>query len=296
LTRSEQKSLRYQAPSLVRRGFRLLEQVAPPLAVRLAIWMFCKPKRRTSRPEEVSILRTAGRRTLKIARQKLVVHSWGEGPLIIFHHGWSGSGAQMAPLADRIASAGYRVAVVDARGHGQSPGLQATLPWMGSDLHEIGRQLGPVHALIGHSMGAMICARAMQLGLECERVIMIAAPAEIMPYLRFFQKVFGISEATVDGMLSVLHSRFKLSPADATAERLAAGRTEPLLILHDHEDPDVPLRHPQAWARTWPGCRLEMTKGLGHRRILRDERVAAAVSAFLKARPRAAGDVPPLNP
>ena len=173
------------------------------------------------------------------------------------------------------------MAVVDARGHGESPGLQATLPWMGGDLYEVGRQLGPVHALVGHSMGAMICARAMQLGLECERVVMIAAPAEIMPYLRFFQRVFGISDATVDGMISVLHSRFQLSPADARAERLAAGRSEPLTIIHDRQDPDVPMRHPEAWAKAWPGARLELTDGLGHRRILRDQAVAARVAELI---------------
>lgn len=281
MTRSEQKSLRYQAPAWVRRGFGLLERGAPPLAVRLAIWMFCKPKRRTPRPEEVQLLRTAGRRVLRNGRQKLVVHSWGDGPLVILHHGWSGSGAQMAPLADRLASSGYRVAVVDARGHGQSPGLQATLPLMSADLLEIGRQLGPVHALVGHSMGAMMCARAMQLGLPAERVVMIAAPAEIMPYLRFFQRAFGLSDRTVDGMLSVLHSRYRLSPADATAERLAAERDEPMTIIHDRDDPDVPLRHPEAWARAWSGSNLELTEGLGHRRILRDAEVAQRVARIL---------------
>ena len=188
----------------------------------------------------------------------------------------------MAPLADRLASAGFRVAVVDARGHGQSPGMQATLPQMGADLCAIGVELGPVHALVGHSMGAMICARAMQLGLSVERVVMIAAPAEIMPYARFFQKVFGLSNATVDGMVALLHSRHQLSPAEATASRLAAGRTEPLSIIHDRQDPDVPLRHPEAWIAAWPGARLELTEGLGHRRILRDAGVADRVSASLR--------------
>lgn len=210
------------------------------------------------------------------------MHSWGDGPLVILHHGWSGSGAQMAPLADRLVAAGFRVAVVDARGHGESPGLQATLPWMGGDLYEIGRQLGPVYALVGHSMGAMMCARAMQLGLHCERVVMIAAPAEIMPYLRFFQRVFGISDATVDGMLRVLHDRFQLSPADANATGLSAGRTEPLAIIHDRQDPDVPLRHPEAWRAAWPGARLDLTDGLGHRRILRDANVAEHVAKLLR--------------
>lgn len=278
---SEQKSLRYQAPAWIRRGFVALERVAPPLAVRLAIWMFCKPKRRTPRPDETKLLSHAGRRVLENGRQKLVVHSWGTGPLVLFQHGWSGSAAQMAPLAEGLASAGYRVAVVDARGHGQSPGLQATLPQMGSDLCAVGHELGEVHALVGHSMGAMICARAMQLGLSCNRVIMVSAPAEIMPYARFFQRVFGLSEATVSGMISVLHERFELSPADATADRLAERRNEPMLIIHDREDPDVPLRHPEAWIRAWPGAELTLTEGLGHRRILRDPGVAAVAARFM---------------
>jgi pimeloyl-ACP methyl ester carboxylesterase len=281
LASSEKKSLRYQAPAWMRRGFRLLERGAPPVAVRLAVWLFCKPKRRTPRPEEVELLRTAGRRVLKVGRQKVVVWCWGDGPLVVLHHGWSGSAAQMAPLADRLASSGFRVCVVDARGHGQSPGMQATLPQMGADLAAVCGQLGEAHALVGHSMGAMICARAMQVGLKCSRVVMIAAPAEIMPYLRFFQRAFGISDTTVDGMISVLHDRFQLSPADAKAERLAAGRTEPLTIIHDRQDPDVPLRHPEAWVAAWPGARLELTEGLGHRRILRDGDVAGRVARIL---------------
>ena len=103
-----------------------------------------------------------------------------------------------------------------------------------------------------------------------------------MPYLRFFQRVFEISDATVDGMVRVLHERFQLSPADAKAERLSAGRTEPLTIIHDRQDPDVPLRHPEAWLKAWPGARLELTDGLGHRRILRDSRVANYVAQLLR--------------
>lgn len=279
MAKSEQKSLRYQAPLWIRRGFRLLERVAPPVAVRLAMWLFAKPKRRTPRPEEVELLRTAGRRVLRNGRQKLVVWSWGDGPLVVLHHGWSGSAAQMAPLADRLAASGFRVAVVDARGHGQSPGWMATLPQMAGDLAAVCRQLGDVHALIGHSMGAMICARAMQVGIPASRVVMIAAPAEIMPYLRFFQRVFELSDATVDAMLAHYHARLGLSPADASAAQLAAGRTEPMLLIHDREDPDVPLRHPEAWLAAWPGARLELTSGLGHRRILRDQAVAERVAA-----------------
>ncbi|RKZ12929.1 hypothetical protein DRQ53_01615 [bacterium] len=280
-TRAEKKSLRYAASPWVRGAFRILEAGAPPLAVRLATRAFCKPKRRVPRPIESKILEGARRHEIHCNDQRIIVHVWGTGPLVLLHHGWSGSGAQMAPLADALARGGYSVAVVDARAHGQSPGSKAALPLMATDLACVGAGLGPVYALVGHSMGAMICARAMQTGLTAQRIVMIATPAEIMPYLRFFQRSLGLEDRTVEGIISLLRKRFGLSPAEATAETLAAGRDEPLLILHDRQDPDVPLRHPQAWVNAWPGARLELTDGLGHRRILRDEGVAGRVLGFM---------------
>ena len=279
----EDRSLRYAAPAWARASFRVLESVAPPVAVRLAVWKFCNPKRRPPRPEEARILAAADRIEFRLGGQRIVAHEWGSGPRILFHHGWSGSGAQMAPLADALARAGFRVTVLDARAHGESPGNQASLPTMGRDLAEIGKQLGDVYALVGHSMGAMIAARAMGEGLAAQRVVMMAAPAEIMPYARFFTKVFGLQDSTLQGMLSHLGHQTGLSPAEARAEGLAAGRTEPLLILHDRDDADVPVHHPEAWVAVWPGARLEFTEGLGHRRILRDRGAAQLVVEFMKA-------------
>lgn len=277
---AEKKSLRFATPAPIRTAFRLIEKGAPPVAVRLALWLFCRPKRRSPRPAERGILARAAR-VIPTAGPRLRVHVWGEGPLVLLHHGWNGSAAQMSPLADRLAHGGYRVAVLDARGHGESPGRQANLPWMGDDLARLGAQLGPVHALVGHSMGAMVCARAMQQGLDARRIVMISAPAEIMPYLRYFQRSFAISDRTIDGMISLADARFGLSPAAARADALAAGRKQPLLLLHDRQDPDVPARHPETWCRVWPDARLEWTDGLGHRRILRDEETARRVGGFL---------------
>lgn len=282
MAKREERSLRYAAPLWARTGFRVLETIAPPLAIRLAVWKFCNPRRRPPRPEETRILAIADRIEFRLRGQRIVGHEWGSGPRILFHHGWSGSGAQMAPLADAVARAGFRVTVLDARAHGESSGNQATLPAMGHDLAEIGAQLGDIYALVGHSMGAMIAARAMGQGLAARRVVMVAAPAEIMPYARFFTRVFGLRDKTLQGMLARLGRKTGLSPAEARAEGLADGRTEPLLILHDRDDADVPMRHPETWVAVWPGAQLEVTEGLGHRRILRDPAAAQRVVEFMK--------------
>src|SRR6266581_5978891 len=41
---------------------------------------------------------------------------WGNGPLVIFVHGWSGRAAQMAPLAVHVANLGFRSVAIDVTG------------------------------------------------------------------------------------------------------------------------------------------------------------------------------------
>jgi hypothetical protein len=53
-----------------------------------------------------------------------------------------------------------------------------------------------------------------------------------------------------------------------------------MLVVHDRDDPEVPLAAGSAVAEAWR-ARLDVTSGLGHRRILRDEAVVSAVVEFV---------------
>ena len=69
-----------------------------------------------------------------------------------------------------------------------------------------------------------------------------------------------------------------LSAAFSTT--IAADDT-PLLIVHDHEDRELPLRDAHAIAAKWPDSRVLETRGLGHNRLLRDPIIVQQVVAFL---------------
>ena len=75
--------------------------------------------------------------------------------------------------------------------------------------------------------------------------------------------------------------------------RLAArGDLPDALILHDAEDPVVPVSDGRAMAAAWHGARLLVTSGLGHNRILRHEASVEAVADFIaRDEARSAHDV-----
>ena len=59
---------------------------------------------------------------------------------------------------------------------------------------------------------------------------------------------------------------------------------QPVLILHDASDKEVPLSDGQAIADALPDARLEKTEGLGHRRILKSQEVTRRAAEFLSDR------------
>ena len=55
-----------------------------------------------------------------------------------------------------------------------------------------------------------------------------------------------------------------------------------LLLVHDEDDKEVSIRHAEQIMRLYPAAKLLRTKGLGHTRILKDDKVIATCVTFIK--------------
>ena len=57
----------------------------------------------------------------------------------------------------------------------------------------------------------------------------------------------------------------------------------PALLITDRHDKEVPHAHSLRYQASWAGeCRLLVTEGWGHRRILMAPQVSQAISSFLQ--------------
>jgi pimeloyl-ACP methyl ester carboxylesterase len=112
----------------------------------------------------------------------------GAGPLIVLAHGMGDNRAAYREVAARLADAGYRVASVDQRGHGESSTGWASYTRTDSagDLLAVVRHLGGPAVLVGHSFtGGSVTIAAAQ---EPESV---SAVVEISPFTRVQKIDFG---------------------------------------------------------------------------------------------------------
>lgn len=94
--------------------------------------------------------------------QKLAFRDTGDGPPVVFIHGWSLSGEIWREQVACLAAHGHRAITYDRRGHGHStkPATGYDYDTLADDLAAVLAQTGTTNAtLVGHSMGCGEIAR-----------------------------------------------------------------------------------------------------------------------------------------
>ncbi|HLU14070.1 MAG TPA: alpha/beta fold hydrolase [Arenimonas sp.] len=263
--------------ALARLSGRALGHLAPAVAATLARYLATRPLRRSRHPDPPDAEPVTFRFGLAGLR-------WGrEGPLVLALHGWEGRAAQFRTLAARLVPMGYRVLALDAPAHGRSPGREADPVVFADALQEAAAELGPVHAVIGHSMGGASTLLALSRGLGSARVVTIAAPASLAGVLARMSRHLGLPESARRLFFEAMHRRTGLAPEQLDIDLLAAGLApRPVLVVHDREDPVIPFDDARRIVAA-TGAQLLATSGLGHRAVLRDEGVLQRIAGFLTA-------------
>jgi pimeloyl-ACP methyl ester carboxylesterase len=265
---------------LVGLALRGLDAVAPRLAARAAGSLFLTPRRVALPRSEAGWRESARREQRRIASLNVTTWSWGEGPAVLLLHGWEGRGTQLGALAESLAAAGYRVVAPDFPAHGDSPGRKTNLLEFAAIIEALIRELEPA-AIVAHSFGSAATSVALSRTPFAGRLVYIAPPEDFGFFTTVFGSMLGISNDLARRMEREIERQFDIDWSRLRGAALAPAMTAPLLVIHDEDDTDVPPRYGRAIASAWPGARLHITSGLGHRRVLRDPAVMAEVVEFV---------------
>jgi pimeloyl-ACP methyl ester carboxylesterase len=269
------------APPWLRAGMRVASTVAPGAATRLARKLFFTPMRARLRDEERAVLARGELFSLEVGGQRVVGRVWGAGPTVFLMHGWGGHSGQMTPLVDPAVAAGFRIVALDLPGHGESAGSVSSLIHFASALVRAAALFRPLRGLVAHSFGAAAGTYAISSGLAVERAVFFAPPAGFESFWARFRVGVGVSQVVMDRMLHEAEEWLQVSFDGIGPVSLAPKMTVPLLVFHDPEDREVPFDEGAELAHRWPGAELRPAGGLGHLRILRDERCVAEAVSFL---------------
>lgn len=264
----------------IRAAFGVLERVAPGAGARWAMRLFTRPRRHPRPERERAALATA--EPLELAG--LSAHAWGPAgaPTVLLLHGWEGRGTQLAAFVEPLVAAGRRVVALDGPAHGDSPGTHTNLPAFSAAVAAAAAELGPLEAVVAHSFGAAVTALALEeRGMRVERVALVAGPSRLQGVFDRFGDMVGLGPRIRERFQQRIEEIAGRSARELEIERIGPRLRVPALVVHDEDDAEVPVDDARAIERSWPGARLRVTRGHGHRRILRADDVVREVVAFV---------------
>jgi pimeloyl-ACP methyl ester carboxylesterase len=271
---------------VLRTAFALGGRFAPQQTVECAARLFATPHVSSrSRARAVQPDNEMQRCEITAGEQTIATYVWGDPtrePYALLVHGWSSFGLRFLPWVARLRQAGLAVVTFDQPGHGCSSGELCTLPDFINTIHAIGHRYGNAALAIGHSLGATAVTLAIGDSWRAERVVVIAAPADMASQAERFMRYMWLGEHLRERFFG-WHERITgVNVHELEVRRRLPALGQPCLIVHDFDDHEVPWGDGELYARQWNRARLLTTQGLGHNRVLDAPDVIEAVLAFVR--------------
>jgi pimeloyl-ACP methyl ester carboxylesterase len=212
----------------------------------------------------------------------LAATSWGTGATVLLAHGWESRRTHWGAFIPPLLESGFRAVAVDAPAHGDSPGTRANVLLYGKLLVEVGRELGPLAAVVGHSFGAGALVIALHRGLLADRAVFISGPSSVVTVIERWGRQHGLAETEIPAFVRVVEREVGEDVEFMDVTQIVRGLTTRALVVHDRNDKEIPLEEGLAVAAAWKGSTLRVTERFGHRRIMLAGEVVQAVVEFLR--------------
>ncbi|MCW3463791.1 alpha/beta hydrolase [Chitinophaga nivalis] len=264
----------------------------PNVTARLFFRLYCTPPAVKLRANHVEVGKSAAERFLEVSRypfdedtMPVATYRWGRSDKkILLHHGWGGSPFHFGQLINALVADGYEVISYDAPAHGQSGGRQSNLvQWM-HVLEQVIQQVGPLYAVIGHSLGGLSTALTLaRKDLAIPRLVLLSTALSAPVFFNEAFRLFRIHPVVMPHLEALIHRRLKEGIADMDLQRYIGGiKAGRIWLAYDTTDTLVDAGDIDQYLQQYPAIQSLRVKGDGHFRIMRHNAVLEGVLQFLQ--------------
>ncbi len=277
---SQRLALRY-----IRTKFKLLTAISKKKAAEKAFALFCTPQRRNIKPLP-KIFEQA--EELQFRLEGNIIQGWrwnhpAERKVLILH-GYESSVTNFDRYVKPFIKKGYEVLAFDAPAHGRSGGKKINAPLYKKMILDINKRYGPVQSYMAHSFGGLAVSLALEEMSHTTdyRLALIAPAAETSTAVESFFTFLHLDPSIRAPFEKIIIKKGGVSSDWYSIRRAMKNIRARVLWFQDEDDEVTPLSDVlKAKAENYPNLGFVFTKGLGHRRIYRDNKVTRSIVDFL---------------
>lgn len=272
-------------PKIILLTSKLISFISPKLITLFAAKLFTTPIKHKIPKRELEMDRTSIQKLISIPaiNKEVVVYEYGKSEKkILLVHGWSGRGTQLFKIADELLNNGYSTISFDAPAHGKSPGKTTIMVDFIATILEIEKQFGPFEVAIGHSLGGMSVLNAIKQGLTVQHAVVIGSGDIVEDIIDDFIAKLQLKASVSKHLRMHFEKKYREKMNDYSAFLAAKETSIPVLVIHDNDDPEVPVKAGKHIYEHLKNGELLLTDGLGHRKILGNPKVMERIIQFIK--------------
>jgi len=269
----------------IRARINIMALVSPSKAAAIAFRLFCTPHR-SVRKKIPPIFEKGEKLTFEIEGLTVKGMRWNDPcqVKVLIIHGFESSSLNFDRYIVPLIRKGYEVVAFDAPAHGRSGGKSVNLPMYTKMLQQVVILFGPFQSFIAHSFGGLALSHLLEITEHTSetKAVLIAPATEttsaIDSFFHFLQLNSSIRSA-FDELIIQLGG----FPASYYSIRRAMKKIKAkVLWIHDEEDEVTSIKDAlQVKEDLHKHIIFVITKGLGHRRIYKENKVVKTVMEFL---------------
>lgn len=222
---------------------------------------------------------------IKTGHGKIRAYETGNGPTVVFVHGWGGGANQFFPLMHGLAQCGFKSIAFDQLGHGDSerkPGtLHETIATTNQVLDKVRHSRDGLCAIVGHSTGCIAIAAARN-ALVRDVPLFLISP--VFNYKLFFLKKLVKLQLHSEVIKNYANGFARAYGGDFRKLELARNLDrygDCTVIAHDESDTESDIADSMKFCDRNPLTRLLVTHHCDHVRIINSESVWQQLKSHL---------------
>jgi len=265
--------------------FKIWTALSKKKAAEKAFELFCTPQSRNKK-KLPRIFEEAEKMQFRL--DKILITGWrwnhpSERKVLILH-GFESSAINFDKYVKPLIKKGYEVLAFDGPAHGRSGGKVVNAPLYKKMILEVNKKFGPVKSYMAHSFGGLAVSLALEEINHTDdyRLVLIAPATETKTAIETFFKFLELDDSVRSEFEKTILKKGGLSSSWYSISRAMKHIKARVLWIHDEDDTITPLSDAlKLKNENYPNIEFVITRGLGHRRIYRDNKVAKSVVDFL---------------